>query len=123
MKLHELPEDFIPDDFMKLDKSELDLMPYEIFKWECCFKGCTGGTTVRDYGIRPFFFLNRNSKRSEKSPELYWLNINERIWFCGKHYPYYKRLGWKYIENKYFEYKELSINPLKNVNQNIQQLG
>ncbi|WP_027381859.1 hypothetical protein [Epilithonimonas caeni] len=123
MRIEDLPENFTPEEFMKLDKMELDNLPYDVLKWECCFKNCNRGTTIRDYGIGPFYFLNRNSKAAEKHPERYWNNLNHIVWFCGKHYPYFKRLGWQQIEHRYFERKELSINPIKKVNQGNEKLG
>lgn len=91
MKLSDLPDDFTTDQFRDLDKPSLDAVPYTVLKWFCQAKGCQNGTTVRDYGLDGFYFLNRNSKRSELNPRDYWMGQNN-YWLCGKHNKLFKRL-------------------------------
>ncbi|OPC36170.1 hypothetical protein [Elizabethkingia miricola] len=123
MRIDDLPDDFGPEDFMKLSKSDLDILPYDVLKWECCFKDCKNGTTVRDYGIAPNYFLNRNSKAADKSPNKYWHNTSNIVWFCGKHYPYMKRLGMEYTFQRFCKYKRPSPRIIKQVNQNIEKIN
>jgi hypothetical protein len=94
MTLAELPNDFTPQQFMQLDKPSLDRLPYDIYKWNCQCKGCDNGTTVRDYGIAPFYFLNRNSKYCFEHPKEYWHRVYQggNFWLCGKHLKFYNRL-------------------------------
>lgn len=92
MKLCELPNDFTPKQFMKLDKASLDQVPYERMKWQCQCKGCTNGTHVRDYGISPFFFLDRNSKWIENNINKGWSNLNRTMWLCNKHKKFFEKL-------------------------------
>lgn len=124
MKLEDLPENFTSWDFIKLDKEVLDVLPYDIFKWKCCVRGCENGTTVRDYGISPFYFLNRNTKAALKNPRDYWKKIHEvevsSIWFCGKHWKFYERLGDEYTR-KYFDKNQIEF--VKKVNQSTEHLG
>ena len=56
---------------LSLKKEELDSLPYDVLKWECCCKDCKRGTTVRDYGIAPNYILNRNGKTINKNPSKY----------------------------------------------------
>lgn len=96
MKLEDLPDDFTPEDFMLLDRESLDQVPYTRRKWLCQCKGCINGTAVRDYGISPFFFLDRNSKQSRYAPYGYWNDLRKYIWLCGKHRKFIKRLEKSY---------------------------
>lgn len=110
MTIAELPDDFTPQQFMQLDKASLDALPYDLYKWNCCCKKCENGTTVRDYGIAPFYFLNRNSKNAESKTDRYWNNLNQFVWFCGKHWKLIRRLEKKY---SYGTIAEKLINPSK----------
>lgn len=92
---------------MQLDKESLDAIPYQRRKWICQCKGCQHGTHVRDYGISPFFFLDRNSKAAKKNPKEYWYNLNVQFWICGKHWKMMGRLeksfGRRAAEDKLLE--------------------
>lgn len=90
IKLADLPDDFTPDQFRNLDRESLDSVSYTLKKWLCQCKGCTNGTTVRDYGL-PIYMLNRNSKRSHDNPRDYWMGRNN-YWLCGKHNRFFKKL-------------------------------
>ena len=116
MKIHELSDEPTADEIMKLDKEDLDSMPYNVLKWECCFNGCKCGTTVRDYGLHPFYFLNRNSKAAERNPKKYWFDLRVIHWFCGKHWKYYQRLGAEYVFNKFAVDKGFPVEVVKKVN-------
>lgn len=125
MKIEELKDDFTYQDFKHLDKSELDILPYEIYRWDCCCKDCSNGTTVRDYGFAPHYFLNRNSKKSFQTPRIYWCNLDLQVWFCGKHFSYYKRFGFEVMWDKYIDHnKPKNVGGLvKKSNQNIEKIG
>lgn len=107
MTLEQLPHDFTPEQFMQLDKESLDQIPYQRRKWYCQCKKCDNGTYVRDYGITPYFFLDRNSKNSFVKTADYWSNLNRHIWLCNKHLKFVKRLAKIYgdekAENKLFD--------------------
>lgn len=123
MKIEDLKEDFSFWDFINLDKQELDVLPYSVFKWNCCCRDCENGTTVRDYGFEPHYFLNRNSKRSVLRTRDYWNNLSIRIWFCGKHNEYYKRLGWNTMIEKYVDLEKPKLgNFVKKVNQGNEKI-
>lgn len=119
MKIENLPEEPTINDFKELEKQELDLIPYDVLFAKCCVVGCENGTTVRDYGFAPFFFLNRNSKSAMKHPEKYWLNFAEIVWFCGKHNEYYKRFGDAIFVRKTIE-QTIPFEIKKRVNQSIE---
>ncbi len=104
MKLSELPEDFTPEQFMQLDREALDQIPYERKKWICQVKGCCGGTHVRDYGLSPWFMLDRGSKKSIDHPQEYWRNLDYKIWLCCKHWKRFDKLfdryGWDHVARR-----------------------
>lgn len=97
---------------MRLERSALKMIPYTRLRWECQVKGCTNGTHVLDYGIAPYYFLDRNSKNSQRYPELYWRNLREKIYLCGKHYKWVvrlkKRFDWNHIYDRLCEPYHLS---------------
>lgn len=80
------------DQLAVMSREELDNIPYELKKWKCHCKDCTNGTKVRDYGISPWYFIQRNSRHSQKHPLEYWKNITNIMWLCGKHRQLYLRL-------------------------------
>ena len=123
MNLQDLNDDPSSEDIRQLDKESLDVLPYNILKWDCCFKGCDCGTTVRDYGLQPFYFLNRNSKEALRNPEKYWNDLSRIRWFCGKHWKYYQRLGPEYVFKKFCIDKGFPIEVVKNVNQRNEKIG
>lgn len=120
MKIEDLPIEPTIDDFKKLDKESIDRIPYDILRAKCCFAGCKNGTTVRDYGFAPVFFLNRNGKRATKFPRLYWMDFDELRWFCEKHYQYLKRNGGEYVFRQYNIEKEIPSEVIKRVNQDTE---
>lgn len=111
-------------DIKKFSKAELDVLPYDIYKWNCCVKDCCNGTTVRDYGIYPFYFLNRNGKSCEKFPGRYWMDLSAVKWFCGKHWKYFQRLGAEKMFEKFCDYEKPALGKLvKKVNQGNEKIG
>lgn len=133
MKLAELPDDFTPEQFKQLDKEALDSLPYTVIKWNCQVKGCCNGTTVRDYGIHPWYFLNRNSKNANKNPTDYWKGIqNQKFsnWLlCGKHNMFFKRLEKSFdldsIIYKLCDWDKIKIDTTKiirSVNQGVEKI-
>ncbi|KUJ56432.1 hypothetical protein [Chryseobacterium aquaticum] len=108
---------------LSLSKVELDSLPYDVLKWECCCKDCNRGTMVRDYGITPIYFLNRNSKAADKNPSKYWMDTSKIVWLCGKHYAIMKRCGFDYILKKYFEHNKHPFEIIKKVNQGIEKIN
>jgi hypothetical protein len=132
MKLEELPDDFTPEQFMQLDKEALDSLPYTVLKWNCQCKKCSNGTTIRDYGIYPFYFLNRNSKYAARKPEEYWYKIIQggNYWLCGKHWKFFQRLKKKYDEgfiyHKLCDYYKQRIDfkkIIRSVNQGVEKIN
>lgn len=107
---------------LSLTKEELDSLPYDVLRWKCCCKECDRGTTVRDYGIAPLYFLNRNGKLSEKNPSKYWMNTSKIVWLCGKHYAIMKRCGFDYILLKYFDKATGPEGIVRLVNQGIEKI-
>lgn len=120
MRIEDLPEEPTIEDFKNLSKQELDRIPYDVLKAKCCFAGCKNGTTVRDYGFAPVFFLNRNSKAAAKCPKLYWMNFDLMVWYCGKHWQYLKRLGTEYVWQQYNIEKNIPVEVIKRVNQDTE---
>lgn len=93
MKLEELPDDFTVNQFLALDRDALDQIPYELKKWQCQIKGCTNGTTVRDYGLEErWYHLHRNSKYAKSHPVELWLNLESQFWMCSKHYKFFHKM-------------------------------
>lgn len=124
MKIEELSENPTIEEIKKLDKPSLDILPYEVYRWECCCKNCPNGTTVRDYGFAPHYFLNRNSKKASESPRTYWYKLDLNVWLCGKHLEYHKRLGADIMWEKYIDIEKPRLGLLvKKINQNIEQIG
>jgi hypothetical protein len=80
------------DDLRVMSKDELDKIPYQRKKWLCQCKGCTNGTHVRDYGVSPFFWLDRNSNWAQHSPEELWTDLTKFCWMCSKHRKLISRL-------------------------------
>lgn len=112
------------EELEKMTKAELDALPYVIHKWNCACKDCPNGTTVRDYGAGPLYFLNRNSKGAELHPQTYWVNLDTHIWYCGKHWKYFKRLGAVAMENRYIDWGKPRLGEkVKEVNFGIQKIG
>lgn len=96
----DLPDLGIEDmpDIRSLTKLELENVPFDKVRWKCCIKHCSCGTTVKDYGIRPFFIWRKK-----------WLNLSITILFCGKHARRYKKKfhftnHWQaYVPQHYFK--------------------
>ncbi|MDF2931234.1 MAG: hypothetical protein K0R36_565 [Chryseobacterium sp.] len=107
---------------LSLTKEELDSLPYDVLKWECCCKDCNRGTTVRDYAIAPYYILNRNGKAINKNPSKYWMDTSKIVWLCGKHFAIMKRCGFDYILSKYFDKATDPEGVMKKVNQGIEKL-
>lgn len=92
LTLEQLPDDPTPTQIRLLDRDSLDAIPYERRRWCCAAKGCTNGTHVRDYGIAPWYFLDRGSKQSREKPYRYWYRVPFTWWACGRHNKAYRRL-------------------------------
>jgi hypothetical protein len=112
MRLDQLPDDFTPEQFMQLDKESLDKIPFDRKRWLCQCKGCSNGTHIRDYGLSPFYFLDRNSKRSFDKTADYWSNLNTTYWLCGKHAKWIKKLG-KTFESNHIQKRLLDMSGTK----------
>ena len=124
MRIDNLPNNFTFLDFIELDKDDLDALPYDVYRWNCCCKDCNNGTTIRDYGFSPNYFLNRNSKKSKMTPQIYWFRVDVQRWFCGKHFEYLKRLGDQIMWDKFIDHDKEALGSLvKKVNQQIEKLG
>jgi hypothetical protein len=117
-------EDF--EILFNMTKAELDALPYDVYKWNCCCKDCKNATTVRDYGLETegMYFLNRNGKAADKNPKSYWMNLFEIYWFCGKHWKYFQRLGQEAMFKKFVDYeKDKLAEKIKEVNTGIRKIG
>lgn len=116
MKLADLPDDFTPGQFMWLDRESLDAVPFERKRWVCECKGCQRGTTVRDYGMAPYYWLDRNSKSSKSQPWRYWNNLMNYHWLCSKHWAMFRRLmkhfDRRHIERKFLDPMKVRIQPI-----------
>jgi hypothetical protein len=86
-----------------MNRAELDNILYELKKWKCHCKNCPNGTKVRDYGISPWYFLERNSKNSRRHPFYYWKDLTNIMWLCGKHRMIYERLIKKFAKGHVYE--------------------
>lgn len=69
-----------------LPRERLDLIDHDVCKWVCCAEGCDRSTTVRDYGEDPLYF--HPSKNSAKRN---WMHKDRYSWYCGKHWPMFKK--------------------------------
>jgi hypothetical protein len=83
------------EELKSMSREELDKVPYDKKKWVCQGKKCSNGTVVRDYGIAPFFYLQRKCDAG-------WVNLNLQFWMCGKHNKARKRLEKNYDEDAVF---------------------
>lgn len=70
------------EELKAMSSEELDKVDCDKLKWKCQCKGCNGYTTVRDFGIPPFYYHNKEG----------WKNLNISYWLCGKHVKFWKRL-------------------------------
>jgi len=57
-------------------------------------------------------------------PEEYWYNLDKTIWYCGKHWKYYRRLGSSVMETKYIDWGKPRLGEfVKNINTGIRKIG
>lgn len=82
-------------ELLKMSKEELDNVEYKLMKWRCQGKDCQNGTKVRDYGISPYFYLERKNEG--------WRNLNIYWWNCGKHNKMWKELIKSYPQKDVFD--------------------
>ncbi len=75
MEMPDLGPEDVPD-IKTLSREELDKVPFEVMKWECCVEGCAHFTRIRDYGILPVIYWRRE-----------WVNLQQHIFFCQRHIP------------------------------------
>lgn len=87
---------------MGILESDLPNLPYQVVKWQCMAPGCFCTTTIRDYGIAPFYWWPVRIIREEKWTPHYDFEKNKMItkhvwrggWFdasdhgrlCSKHW-------------------------------------
>lgn len=116
MKLADLPDDFTPEQFRQLDRESLEEVPFTRATWVCQCKGCTRGTMVRDYGLAPWYWLQRNSKRSHAQPQRYWFYLDTWHWLCSKHNAMFKKLAKRFdighIQQRFLDPGKTKIVPL-----------
>jgi hypothetical protein len=91
-----------------MSREELDNVEFTLKKWVCQCKGCTRGTTVRDYGISPEFYWPSRGRG--------WRNLNFSYFMCGKHYPFMKKMekiyGWQKVEEKMIDFSKMPIDKM-----------
>lgn len=77
----DLPDLGIEDmpDIRSLTKLELENVPFDKRRWQCCIKHCSCATTIKDYGISPFFWWRKK-----------WIDLSRNIYICAKHHNRYK---------------------------------
>lgn len=80
LTLEQLPDDFHPGEFMMLDRESLDRVPYDKRRVCCHIEGCERTMPVRDYGIDPFYYINRR-----------WHRLDLVLFFCAKHWKIEKQ--------------------------------
>lgn len=78
-----------------MSRAELDLVPFDTFKWVCQAKGCCNGTKIRDYGIAPTYWSNRIKGE--------WFELGDFFWMCSKHFKIWKHLVKNYPEEKVYD--------------------
>lgn len=81
-----MPEE--EESLQDLSRELLDLIDYDVYKWQCCAEGCTNGTHVRDYGEGNLYYLIRQTKDGKQ-----WVNKHRHVWLCGKHYKMWRQAG------------------------------
>lgn len=117
IKLEDLSDDPTPEQIRQLDRTSLDLIPFERRWWNCAAKKCNGGTGIRDYGINPWYLLDRNSKESIRNPTKYWRPLDRRFMLCSKHYSPYIRLvklyGQQATMDKLLDFHKDPVQPFK----------
>lgn len=67
-------------DIFSMSEEELSKVFSTKLKWRCCIKHCKHYTNVKDFGILPFVFWRKQ-----------WVNLNNQIFYCGKHWKRYKK--------------------------------
>lgn len=65
-------------DIKKLPRSILDELPYKTLYWMCGIGECKSISTVRDYGVHPWYYWHRK-----------WINVMECYRICGRHWKQY----------------------------------
>ena len=93
---------YVPKEQVFDKAKELDAIPYDRKKWICEGKNCKNGTHIRDYGVFPWFMLDRNSKNSIKNPREYWRGRNN-FYLCSKHGKMWERLTKRFDPFKVYE--------------------
>lgn len=72
--------DLTGEDFMhSFTAAELKKTEAPKVKVGCCIFGCSCYTGMKDFGQHPFYFYGGK-----------WVNLNERIYYCVKHWKQYK---------------------------------
>jgi hypothetical protein len=83
------------DELMAMSEKELEQVEHNKVKWVCCCKGCSRITHIKDYGIYPLFRWRKK-----------WIDLSKIIFYCGKHYPIFRR---KPALIEYKPYNEINI--------------
>lgn len=63
------------EELKAMTAAELAKVPADIFRWECCVKGCEHFTKVKSFATFPLVLYGEK-----------WVNLQTQIYFCGKHW-------------------------------------
>lgn len=69
------------NELMSMSKERLQYVEHEKYFCLCSALGCCRKTEVRDYGISPIYWTRLKGT---------WLDLNNIIFLCAKHYPILK---------------------------------
>lgn len=61
-------------DIKSLSHRELQTVPFDEKFWICGIGICIHKTTIRDYGIHPFYYWN---------PKKIWIDVLREFFYCG----------------------------------------
>lgn len=67
-------------DIKSLTADELALVPFDKVKWCCTVKDCNRFTSIKDFGISPWYHWRRM-----------WINLSLNGFFCNQHFRLFKR--------------------------------
>lgn len=76
----------------ELPKEQLYNVGHAVLYWKCCVDGCTAYSRVWDFDMYPEYFWPVG-KRGK------WMNIQERVMLCHRHFPQYRELHKKGVVN------------------------
>lgn len=69
-----------------MKEPQLQELSFDILKWTCCIEGCDRFTRIKDYSCTPYYHWRKK-----------WWNLRHSVFYCGKHWQYFKRVPEKLI--------------------------